>query len=72
MNAERDPRKMTVAALTARGHPPISRAAAIRANCLDCCGDNAAEVRRCAVLSCPLWPFRLRTNPYRQAAPEAP
>lgn len=36
-----------------------SRAAAIRLHCLECMGDNAAEVRRCSRLACPLHPFRL-------------
>jgi hypothetical protein len=60
----RDPRRMTVAELTAMGRPPISRANAIRQNCLNCCCGSAAEVRRCHMLSCPMWPFRMGTDPY--------
>jgi hypothetical protein len=67
----RDPRQMTVAELTAMGHPPISRAEAIRQNCLDCCGRSAAEVARCHMLSCPMWPFRMGTDPYRAKQSEA-
>ena len=38
---------------------------AIRAHCLDCCYDNAAEVKACPVEKCVLHPFRLGKNPYR-------
>ena len=36
-----------------------SRQKAIRAKCLDCCCGNSAEVRRCPVEKCALWPFRM-------------
>jgi hypothetical protein len=39
---------------------------AIRAKCLDCCCGNAAEVRKCTATDCPLWPFRLGSNPFRK------
>ena len=39
-----------------------SRAAAIKAKCLDCCGYQKVEVRRCPAKECPLWPYR----PYQQ------
>ena len=39
---------------------------AIRANCLDCSGNQAAEVRRCHLTDCPLWPFRMGKNPYHK------
>lgn len=35
-----------------------SRANAIKLKCLDCCCWNYAEVRRCEIRGCPLWPFR--------------
>ena len=38
---------------------------AIRAHCLDCCYDNANEVKLCPVTDCKLHPFRLGKNPYR-------
>lgn len=37
----------------------ITRGKAIRLKCLDCCCGNSAEVRRCAVASCPLWRYRM-------------
>ena len=39
---------------------------AIRAKCIDCCCGNAAEVRKCVAIDCPLWPFRLGSNPFRK------
>lgn len=39
---------------------------AIRAFCLECSGDSPAEVKSCPVEKCPLYPFRLGKNPYRQ------
>lgn len=37
----------------------ITRGKAIRLKCLDCCGGNSAEVRRCPSENCPLWRYRL-------------
>ena len=39
---------------------------AIRAFCLECSGDSTAEVKACPRLVCPLYPFRMGKNPYRQ------
>ena len=36
-----------------------SRKWAIRLKCLDCCCWQAAEVRRCHIDDCALWPYRL-------------
>jgi hypothetical protein len=38
---------------------------AIRANCLECSGDNQAEVRLCVIPTCPLFPYRMGHNPAR-------
>lgn len=40
--------------------PPIK---AIRAKCLDCTCGNSAEVRRCTVEKCPLYPYRMGHRP---------
>lgn len=37
----------------------IGRAKAIRLKCLDCCGGNTAEVRKCPATHCSLWRFRM-------------
>ena len=44
---------------------------AIREKCLDCCCGNRAEVKDCLVQGCPLYPFRMGTNPWRPEASEA-
>jgi len=36
----------------------ITKAKAIRAKCLDCCSQQQAEVSKCMVNTCPLFPFR--------------
>ena len=38
---------------------PLPRTKAIRRNCIECCCGNAAEVRRCEITDCFLWPWRL-------------
>lgn len=38
---------------------------AIRAKCLDCSGNSAAEVRECVLKHCPLYPYRMGRNPNR-------
>jgi hypothetical protein len=37
----------------------------IREKCIDCCAGNKAEVARCLIQSCTLWPFRMGRNPSR-------
>ena len=59
----RDPRQMTDRERVALGFCPRPLLAAIRDKCLDCCCGNAAEVRRCGMIDCPLWWYRLGTNP---------
>jgi hypothetical protein len=39
--------------------PRLTASKAIRAKCLDCSGDNSAEIRRCQVFECPLWRYRM-------------
>jgi hypothetical protein len=39
---------------------------AIRKKCLDCSCDNTAEVRRCLITDCALFPFRMGKNPNRK------
>lgn len=50
---------------------PMSRKKAIRAKCLDCCCGNAAEVRRCPAVNCPLHDFRMGTLKKGTSAEEA-
>ena len=58
----RDPRAITAGEWTASGLPRIVGLRAIRAKCLNCAG-NAAEVRKCVAISCPLWPLRMGKLP---------
>ena len=37
----------------------------LRRYCLDC-AENSAEVRRCAIIDCPLWCFRMGRNPHNK------
>jgi hypothetical protein len=43
--------------------PAIRRLTQLRRHCLSC-AENAAEVRRCAIIDCPLWPYRMGRNPH--------
>jgi hypothetical protein len=61
----KDPRKMSVEDLNAMGHTDRPLLKIIREKCLDCCGNNEAEVRRCTCVTCPLWPVRMSKNPMR-------
>lgn len=38
----------------------------LRRYCLDCAEDSA-EVRRCAIINCSFWPFRMGKNPHHPA-----
>lgn len=68
----RDPRRMSPAELAAVGHSSNSLIDAIRAKCLDCCGQESSEVRKCTATFCDLWPFRMGSNPLarRSVTPE--
>lgn len=37
---------------------PLIRSKAIRQKCLECCCMNRAEVARCHIYDCTLWPWR--------------
>lgn len=62
----RDPRTMTPDELQALGHSPLSVLQAVRARCIDCCAGSVSEVRRCVSVNCPVWPFRMSHNPWRE------
>ena len=42
----------------------LSRPRSVREKCLDCMGQQYAEVRRCPIKHCPLWPWRLGNVKY--------
>ena len=60
-----DPRLLSVSNLRDLGHPK-SYPKIIRAKCLDCCGDQPSEVRKCVMVDCPLWPLRMGVNPFHR------
>lgn len=60
-----DPRKFSASELRGLGHPE-SYPKIIRAKCLDCCGQQPSEVRKCVCTDCALWPVRMGVNPFHQ------
>jgi hypothetical protein len=60
-----DPRKFSASDLRDLGHPE-SYPKIIRAKCLDCCGGQPSEVRKCVLIDCPLWPVRMGVNPFHR------
>ena len=67
----RDPRKLGRSGLERLGLTAEPLLKAIRRNCLDCVGGSAGEVRRCGMIACPFWPFRMSTNPWRAPPSDA-
>jgi hypothetical protein len=61
----RDPRQISGEEFALIGHLAQPVLSAIRAKCLDCCGAVPSEVRLCTAVRCPLWPYRMGTNPLR-------
>ena len=59
------PEKLTPAVLKELGHKKRPILKAIRSNCKDCSGGIYAEVKKCVMIDCPLWPYRFGTNPFR-------
>jgi len=48
------------------GHTKRPLTKVIRSMCLDCSGGSPSQVRLCTSPGCPLWPYRLGTNPYHK------
>jgi hypothetical protein len=59
----KDPRQVPLAEIR-QLEIPESPIKAIRAKCIDCCGGNAAEARKCVSVKCALWPYRMGVNPF--------
>jgi hypothetical protein len=59
----RHPRDVPVSLLKQLGGP-TSASKAIRAKCIDCCGGQLTEVRKCVAIHCALWPFRMGHSPF--------
>lgn len=48
----------------------LSRAKAIRMKCIDCCGGQQGEVRKCPATNCPLWRYRMGREENDELKPE--
>jgi len=48
------------------GHKKRPILKVIRAYCLQCCVEQPKEVRLCQFVTCPLWPYRMGTDPFRK------
>lgn len=42
----------------------------IRAKCMDCCGYQQSEVKKCTAVTCDLWVYRMGKNPFRKPMSE--
>ncbi|MFZ1413010.1 MAG: hypothetical protein WAS73_00305 [Defluviicoccus sp.] len=67
----RDPRAVSRDELIAAGHKPMSALKALRLRCIDCKAGELSEVRRCAHLDCPSWPYRMGRNVWSHERSEA-
>lgn len=47
------------------GHEKRNLLHVIRDFCVDCMGGQPSYVRKCTSVGCALWPYRLRSNPFR-------
>lgn len=56
--AEIQSRSPSYAAVTRKAYEGNSKAAAVKAKCLDCSGWQRKEITLCPVHTCPLWPYR--------------
>jgi hypothetical protein len=63
----RDPRKLSAADYAAAGLVGMPILKVLRARCIDCCAGQEAEVRKCVSIACPSWPYRMGSNPFRNA-----
>ncbi len=60
----RDPRTMSEAELGAVGHHKRRLLDVVRDGCIACAGGNQAEVRRCRLVECVFWPYRMGASPF--------
>lgn len=60
----KNPLSIDINLLKEAGHGDNPIVKIIRKKCLDCCGQQKGEVRKCVVTDCPLWAFRMGVNPF--------
>jgi hypothetical protein len=63
----RDPRKIPGEEFARAGLEGNPLLRVIRSKCVDCCGGQESEVRKCVLITCPNWPYRMGANPFRAA-----
>ena len=61
----RDPRQIERREFDEAGIVAAPILEVIRAKCMDCCGEQSDEVRKCVAILCPNWPYRMGANPLR-------
>jgi hypothetical protein len=59
-----DPRGLSEEQLNDLGHKKMPLRKIIREKCLDCTCNQIVEIAKCPVVSCPLWPYRMNSNPF--------
>ena len=59
---------LSKASLRELGHGKRSLIKVIRSMCLDCMGGAYSEIKLCTSIGCPLWPYRMGSNPYHTRA----
>ena len=68
LTAAGHPPRRTRAVLSALGDEPIAQEIRghkdLRQHCLACSSGSKAAVRRCVIIDCPLWPYRMGRNPH--------
>lgn len=62
----RDPSTMTADDYLAAGYDDLTPLQAIRQYCVERCQSSPSEVRKCTIVECPLWPYRMGKNPFRK------
>ena len=60
------PKDLTEQELNDLGHEKIPLKEVLRQKCLDCSNHQMKEIRNCAVVTCPLWPYRMNYNPFHK------
>ena len=62
-----NPLSIDIKLLEDAGHQNIPKSKIIRKTCLNCCGFEVGEVRKCVCTTCPLWPYRMGVDPFISA-----
>lgn len=63
----RDPRRIPAEDFARSGLEGNPILKVIKAKCVDCCGGREFEVRKCVLITCPNWPYRMGANPFRKS-----